>query len=165
MPVDAYADAVMAVDDPVVLTGFPVPEVGLAFGVPRAQILAIRRELQVYGVSRALMPNELLLPVQSEVAGFSVVNGQLNILEFCKNLKYLIVRALTRKVLVAWVHRRLRDGVHVWFADVLYNHRNAELSHEDLLVIRGRDELALVVDEGNCVHGAKVLVIDLSAVT
>lgn len=52
-----------------------------------------------------------------------------------------------------------RHGVHVGLSDVLDHDRDIVVPRSDRLVVRGRDEPAVVVDEGDRVDGSEMLVV------
>jgi len=52
-----------------------------------------------------------------------------------------------------------RHGVHVWFGDVLDDDGNIVVPSSNGLVVRGRDEPTVVVDEGDGVDGSEMLVV------
>jgi len=56
---------------------------------------------------------------------------------------------------------RVRHGLHVRFADMFHDHRDAVFPHKDLLVVGCRDELLVVVDEEEAVDGTQVLIVNL----
>ena len=55
--------------------------------------------------------------------------------------------------------RNSRHGVHVRLGNVLDNDGNIELPCTDRLVVRSRDESAVVVDEGDSIDRSKMLVV------
>ena len=124
---------------PVVFACFPIPEPEFAISVARYQKLAIRTKLEPTSVARAHMPSEALLSVELEIAVFNVVNDN------------TVVHGLPCEVLAIRVHGCVGDRMHVRLSDVLGNDRNAELPHEDLLVITGRHEALAVLDESQTV--------------
>ena len=63
--------------------------------------------------------------------------------------------------LTAGMDRDSRHRVHVRFCDVLDNNRDVEVPGADGLVIGGRHESAVLINEGDGVHWPKMLVVFL----
>ena len=61
----------------------------------------------------------------------------------------------------AWMQCDSWHRVHVGLCDVLDDDRDVEVPCADGLVIRRRHKPPVLVDEGDCVHRAKVLVVFL----
>lgn len=54
-----------------------------------------------------------------------------------------------------------RHGVHVWLGDVLDDHRNVEIPSPYRFIVRRRNEPPILINEGDAIHGTKMLVIFL----
>ena len=122
----------------------PIPNPQFPLSIPRAQELAIGREVQPAGISDVLVPSEPLLAVDLEP-----------ILQVI--YRYGVVHGLTHPVFAIGVHFCGGDGVHVGLQEVLDHYGDAELPGADLLLISGRDEVAAFVDESDGVDASCVL--------
>lgn len=65
----------------------------------------------------------------------------------------LIVAALEQHRFARWVRARRRQGVHVRLGDEFDRHRDVEFPGAQRLVVRGRDEAAVLIDECDGVDG------------
>ena len=58
-----------------------------------------------------------------------------------------------------WMNLNGWHGMHVWFRDVLNNDGYAIFPHPNRLIIRRGNKSATIVDKGDCVYWAKMLVV------
>ena len=121
----------------------PIPNPQFPLCIPRAQELAIGREVQPTGIPDVLVPGEPLLAVDLEPV--------LQVID-----RYGVVHGLTHPVLAIGVHFCGGDGVHVGLQEVLDHDGDAELPGADLLLIGGRDEITAFVKEGDGVDAPGV---------
>lgn len=130
------------------LARLPVPETDIAAAVTGRDELAVGRDLHINSVPSVIVAPETLLAVLPEFVRGAVHDD-------------LVVAGLEGDVLTVWMGRGARQGEHVGLGDELDGHGDAVLPGAQGLVVRGGDEAAVFVDEGDGVDGCQVVVVFL----
>ena len=128
------------------LARLPIPDAKIARRVAADDKLPVRADVHVDGIPGTVVTPKGLLPILPKS-----VRGRVH--------DDLVVPALEGAVLAARVRGRAHHGVHVRLRDELDRHGDAVLPRAQALVVRGGDEAARVVDEGDGVDGTQVVVV------
>ena len=148
MPRHPYHGALIRLDLMPHLTRLPIPKADIAARIARDDELAVGRDVHVDGVPGVVLPAETLLAVLAEAVGGGVDDD-------------LVVPALEGDGFAVGVRGRAHHGVHVGFRDVFDGHGDVVFPCAQGFVVRGGDEAAVVVAEGDGVDRLEVVVVFL----
>lgn len=130
------------------LARLPIPKAHIPAAVPAHDELPIGTHAHIDRVPRIVMAAEALLPILPEA-----IRGRVH--------DDLVVARLERDVFPRRVRGGAHEGVHVGLGDELDGDGDVVLPGAEGLVVGGGDEAAVVVDEGDGVDGAEVVVVFL----
>lgn len=130
------------------LAALPVPETHVAAAVAAHDELAVRADGHVDGVTGVVVSAEALLAVLAEAVGGGVDDD-------------LVVAGLEGDVFARGVRGGPHHAVHVRLGDEFDGDGDVVFPGSQRLVVRGGDEAAVGVDEGDGVHGPEVVVVFL----
>ena len=128
------------------LARLPVPETHIPTTIAAHDKLPVGADTHVDGIPGVIMPAEALLPVLPEAVRRGVHDD-------------LVIARLEGDVFARGVRRRAHHAVHVRLGDEFDGHGDVVFPSAQGLVVRGGDEAAVFVDEGDGVDGAEVVVV------
>ena len=131
------------------LTSLIIPKAHPTSAISTSNPVTAGAKIYIYCVPTCVVATELLLTVLAEAVSSSVYDN-------------LIIAALEADRFSRWMRGCSCKGEHVRFSDELDGDGNVQLPCPQRLVVRGSDEAAVFVDEGNGVNWAEMMVILLS---
>lgn len=131
------------------LTSLIIPKAHPTSAISTSNPVATGAKIYIYCVPACVMATEFLLAVLAEAISSSVDDN-------------LIIAALEADRFSRWMRGCGCEGEHVRFSDELDGDGNIQFPCPQRLVVRGSDEAAVFVDEGDGVNWAEVMVIFLS---
>lgn len=129
-------------------TSLPIPEADIAATITGRDELSVRGDLDINGVAGVIVATETLLPVLAELVCGAVHDD-------------LVIAGLEGDVFAIGVGGGAGEGEHVWFGDEFDGDGDTVFPGAEGFVVRGGDEAAVVVDEGDGVDGCQVVVVFL----
>lgn len=130
------------------LARFPIPEAHVPGTITGRDKLAVRRDRQINSITRVIVAAETLLAVLSELIGRAVHDN-------------LVIARLKGDVFAVGMGRCARESEHVRLCNELDWHGDTVFPGAKGLIVGCGDEAAVLVDEGECVDGRKVVVVFL----
>ena len=130
------------------LARLPIPKADPTSTITTCDITPIITNSHIYRVPARVMPSETLLPVLAEPIGGCVYDD-------------LIIAGLKGHGFSGGMRRGRDERVHVGFSDEFDGDVDVEFPCAKGLVVRGGDETAIFIAEGDGVYGSEMVVVFL----
>jgi hypothetical protein len=148
MPLRRHNRSITRLELVVKLTALPVPKAKPTSGVAAHQELSVGGNINIDGITRIIMSAERLLSILPELIG-------------CRIYNHLVVAALVRHVFPTGMRCGTYHRVHIRLRDKLDRDGDAVFPCAQRFVVGCSDKSAVLVDEGDGIDRAEMVIIFL----